>query len=74
VLKWVRTEASARLEPKVGSSVVTVEVDEMWHYFKKSLPSCGSGAPMTWISGALWPECWVGMMMQPAAACSTRSA
>jgi len=66
VLKWVRAEAASLPEPEVGPSVVTVEVDEMWHYLKKSLPSSGSGGPMTWISGAPWPGYWVGVMMQPA--------
>ena len=66
VLKWVRAEASGLPEPEVPASVVTVEVDEMWHFLKKSLPSSGSGGPMTWISGAPWPGCWVGVMMRPA--------
>ena len=73
VLKWVRAEASVLPEPTVPAEMVTVEVDEMWHFIKKSLPSCGSGAPMTLVAGALWPGFWVGVMMQPAAACSTRS-
>ena len=67
VLKWVRAEASALPEPEVPAAVVTVEVDEMWHFVKKDLPSSGSGVPMTWISGAPWPGCWVGVMMRPAA-------
>ncbi len=67
VLKWARAEASALPEPEVSTAVVTVEVDEMWHFLKKSLPSSGCGAPMTWISGAPWPGCWVGVMMRPAA-------
>ena len=74
VLKWVRAEASALPEPEVCASVTTVEVDEMWHFLKKSLPSSGSGGPMTWIHGEPWPGFWVGVMMRPAAACSTRSA
>jgi len=74
VLKWVRVEAAALPEPKVPAAVVTVEIDEMWHFVKKSLPSSGSGAPMTWISGEPWPGCWVGVMMRPAAGSSTRSA
>lgn len=74
VLKWVRAEASALPEPEVPAEVVTVEVDEMWHYLKKRLPNSGSGAPMTLIHGALWPGFWVGVMTQPAAGCSTRSA
>ena len=68
VLKWVRAEAMALPEPVVSPSVVTVEVDEMWHFLKKSLPSSGSGGPMTWISGAPWPGFWVAVMMRPAAA------
>ena len=74
VLKWVRAEAASLPEPVVSPSVVTVEVDEMWHYLKKSLPSSGSGARMTWISGAPWPGCWVGVMMRPAASSSPKSA
>ena len=57
VLTWVRAAAASLAEPEVGPSVTTVEVDEMWHYLKESLPSSGSGAPMTWISGAPWPGC-----------------
>ena len=57
VLRWVRAEASALPEPDVSATVVTVEVDEMRHFLKKTLPSSGSGAPMTWISGAPWPGC-----------------
>ena len=72
VLKWVRAEAAALPEPEVPASMVTVEVDEMWHFLKKSLPSSGFGAPMTLMHGALWPGFWVGVMMQPAAGCSTR--
>ena len=74
VLKWIRAEASALPEPEVAAQVVTVEVDEMWHFIEKSLPSCGSGVPMTLIHAVLWPGFWVGVMMQPAAGCSTRSA
>ena len=74
VLKWVRDAAASLPEPEVGPAVVTVAVDEMWHYLRESLPSSGSGAPMTWIHGAPWPGCWVGMTMQPAAGASTRSA
>ena len=67
VLKWVRAEAAALPEPEVSAEVVTVEVDEIWHFLKKSLPNSGSGVPMTWIAGEPWPGCWVGVMMRPAA-------
>jgi insertion element IS1 protein InsB len=36
VLKWVRTEAASVPEPVVSPSVVTVEMDEMWHFLKKN--------------------------------------
>ena len=36
VLKWVRAEAASLPEPEVAASVVTVEVDEMWHFLKKT--------------------------------------
>ena len=65
VLKWVRAEAVALPEPTVPVAAMTVEIDEMWHFIKKSLPSCGSGAPMTWMAGVPWPGCWVGVMMRP---------
>ena len=83
VLKWVvRAEASALPEPAVPA-----EVDETWLYLKESLPSSGSGAPMTLIQSTLWPLFawltsrrgiaarwfWVGVMVQPADGCSTRS-
>ena len=54
VLKWARAEASALPEPEVPAEVVTLEVDEMWHYLKKRPPSYGSGVPVTLIHGALW--------------------
>ena len=66
VLKWVRSEAAGLPEPVVPASVVTVEVDEMWHFAKKSLPGFGCGVPMTWSAGEPWPGCWVGVMMRPA--------
>ncbi len=67
VLKWVRAEAASLPEPEVSAAVVTVEVDEMWHHLKESLPSSGSGAPVTLVAGAPWRGCWVGVMMQAAA-------
>ncbi|MGI4944964.1 MAG: IS1/IS1595 family N-terminal zinc-binding domain-containing protein [Janthinobacterium lividum] len=41
VLKWVRAEASTLPEPEVGSSVLTVEIDEMWHFIKKVCQTLG---------------------------------
>ena len=72
VLKWVRAEAASLPEPEVSAAAQTVEVDEMWHFLKESLPSSGSGGPMTRISGEPWPGFWVGVMTRPAAGCSIR--
>ena len=74
VLKWVRAEAASLPEPEVGAAVVTAEIDEMWHFLKRSLPSSGSGVPMTWIAGEPWPGCWLGVMMRLCNGSSTRSA
>ena len=41
VLKWVRAEASALPDPAVLAEVVTVKVDEMWHYLKKVCQALG---------------------------------
>ena len=67
VLKWVRAEAVILPEPEVSAAMVAVEVDEMWRYLKKSLPSSGFGGPTTLIAGVPWPGFWVGVMMRPAA-------
>jgi len=39
VLKWVRAEAASLPEPVVPASMVTVEVDEMWHFIKNVWPA-----------------------------------
>ena len=36
VLKWMRAEAAAMPEPEVEAAVVTVKVDEMWHFLRRS--------------------------------------
>ena len=41
VLKWVRAEAVTLPEPEVPATVVTVEVDEMWHFLKKICQALG---------------------------------
>ena len=74
VPKRVRAEAASLPEPEAGAAVVTVEVDETWHFLGKGLPSPGFGALVTWIGGAPWPGCWAGVTMRPAAGSSTRSA
>lgn len=44
VLNWVRDYAREHYEkPSPEGQAVVLEVDEMWHYLKKSLESSGSG-------------------------------
>jgi transposase len=44
VLNWVRDYARQHYEkPSPEGRAVILEVDEMWHYLKKSLESSGSG-------------------------------
>ena len=47
VLKWVRKAANALPETKPPEYVEVLEMDEMWHFVKKSPKSCGSGLHMT---------------------------
>ena len=48
VLNWVRDYAREHYEkPPLTDQVVILEVDEMWHYLKKSPANSGSGKP--WI-------------------------
>ncbi len=39
VLKWVRAEAAALPEPEVPVAAVTVGIDEMGHFIKKTRPA-----------------------------------
>jgi transposase len=48
VLKWIRAEASALPEPAVPAKVVTVEVDEMWHFLKKGSYRGGCWYRLLW--------------------------
>jgi len=58
VLNWVRRFAeqhAAKPEPGTGR-VVVMELDEMWHYLKKSPIGCGSGRltlaiRASWLTG-----------------------
>ena len=49
VMRWVKAlgEDIERLRPQNGGEVSIMELDEMWHFVKKSPTSVGSGLPMT---------------------------
>src|ERR1700712_2810025 len=72
VLRWVRAEAEALLEPDVPADVKVLVLDEIWHFVKKRQASFGSGAPMILSAGEPWPGFWVAVMMPPAASSSPR--
>ncbi len=57
VLKWVRAEAAALPEPKVSAAVVTVEVDEMWHFVKKTWPAKLAGRLSVQARPGRRPDC-----------------
>jgi transposase len=53
VLNWVREYARAHYEkPAPEGHAVILEVDEMWHYLKKSPENCGSGKLLIGIQDA----------------------
>jgi transposase-like protein len=74
VYGWIRTEAAKLPEPEITGETVIVTLDEMWHFLKKRLRSCGFGERMTLCVGAPSPGCLVAVMMPPVKSSSTKSA
>ena len=72
VLKWIKSYAhrhGSKPEPITGG-VVIMELDEMWHYLKKSAANCGSrrlivAIPASWLTGN------VGIVIKPPATASS---
>ncbi len=55
VLRWVRSYAKEHYEkPAPEGSAVVIELDEMWHFLKKSLAKSGSGKPCVVIQADSW--------------------
>ena len=55
VLKWIRTFAETHCaKPQPTASAAVIELDEMWHFLKKSLVSSGSGKLIVAIQGGSW--------------------
>lgn len=73
VLKWVRNAARQLPDPVPPAETVVVTLDEMWHFLKKRLESCGFGEPMTLCVGAPSPGCLVAVMTPPAKGFSIKS-
>ncbi len=60
VMKWLRMHAASlpdvMPQPESAGEPVVMELDEMWHYLKKSRKNSGSGRPIrvipvTWLDG-----------------------
>ena len=41
VLKWIRKMTDTIPEPKIDETITDIEIDEMWHFLKKSLKNYG---------------------------------
>ena len=55
VLKWIRTFAETHCtKPQSTATAAVIELDEMWHFLKKSLPNSGSGKLIVAIQGGSW--------------------
>src|ERR1700755_1666516 len=74
VLKWVRNEARRLPEPAATAETVVITLDEMWHFLKKRLASCGFGARMTLSLAAPSPGGLVAVMTPPVKSSSIQSA
>jgi hypothetical protein len=54
VMEWIeRLAAAYAAKPEPRGRAVVIELDEMWHYLKKSPISCGSGR-LTIVTQAAW--------------------
>ena len=45
ISNWIRKEAENIPEAEISAETKNVILDEMWHFIKKKLRNCGSGAP-----------------------------
>ncbi len=74
VCDWVRAEAGKLPKPDITGETVVLTLDEMWHFLKKRLGSCGFGERMTLCVGAPSPGCLVAVMMPPVKTSLIKSA
>jgi transposase-like protein len=50
VLYWIRTMCSKLPEPKIGTEIESVSIDEMWHFINKKNEKFGSGGQWTVVT------------------------
>ena len=67
ILDWIERMAAAyAAKPKPSGQAIVIEVDEMWHYLKKSPTSSGSGRLMI-VRQANWLTGNVAVVTEPPA-------
>ena len=64
VLKWVRQVAEVLPKPKLPAVVDILELDEAWHFVKKSVENSGCGLLLTVTPSALLTSSSVAVVSQ----------
>ena len=69
---WIEQFAQAYAQkPEPKGRAVVIELDEMWHYLKKSPSSSGSGRLGIVLQGSWWTGSAAVVTRPPASACSS---
>ena len=69
---WLEQFAAAYAQkPEPEGRAVVIELDEMWHYLKKSPNRCGSGKLGIVLQGSWWTGNAAVVTKSPASACSS---
>jgi transposase len=72
VQTWLEQFAQAYAQkPEPEGRAVVIELDEMWHYLKKSPSSSGSGRLGIVLQGSWWTGSAAVVTRPPASACSS---
>ena len=72
VQTWIEQFAQAYAQkPEPEGRAVVIELDEMWHYLKKSRTSSGSGRLGIVLQGGWWPGNAAVVMLPPPSASSS---
>ena len=66
VMEWIeRLAAAYATKPQPTGRAVVIELDEMWHFLKKSPPSSGFGRLMIALQAAWWTGNVAGVIETP---------
>jgi transposase-like protein len=64
VLKWIKKEGELLKDPEISSEITEIEIDEMWHFLKKSQKRNGSSKPWIVIPNEQLPGLQVVVMLK----------